>query len=293
MPEDLTHIVAWLVPWEFSPVISLFYGIVALLYVRGLKIARTEGENISLLRIYSFFIGLLLCYFVVHTQYDYYAQYMFFIHRLQHLVLHHIGPFIIVLSMPFGILWKGIPGAIKGPLGATAGTPIFRGAYRVMQFPPVAAVLFVGLIFFWLTPDIHFAAMLNRTLYHVMNWSMFIDGLLFWWVILNPAISDGMVSLRYGWRILILLLIMVPQIILGAYITLSENIVFDVYEVCGRAWPLDPMTDQIVGGVLTWIPPAMMSAIGVLIMLWYIKRSENNALYPPENAQLYPCKPAV
>ena len=106
-----------------------------------------------------------------------------------------------------------------------------------------------------------------------MNWSMYLDGLLFWWLMLNPRISDGVVTLRYGWRIIILLLIMVPQIILGASITLSKDMIFDVYEVCGRAWPLDPMTDQIVGGIVTWIPPAMMSVVGVLIMLFYIGRA--------------------
>ena len=31
--------------------------------------------------------------------------------------------------------------------------------------------------------------------------------------------------------------------------------VYDVYEVCGRAWPLDPEVDQLLGGMLTYIPP--------------------------------------
>jgi putative membrane protein len=43
--------------------------------------------------------------------------------------------------------------------------------------------------------------------------------------------------------------------------------VYDVYEVCGRAWPMPPETDQLIGGVLTWIPPAMMSILGILIIL--------------------------
>jgi putative membrane protein len=43
--------------------------------------------------------------------------------------------------------------------------------------------------------------------------------------------------------------------------------VYDVYEVCGRAWPMAPETDQLLGGMLTWIPPAMMSILGILIIL--------------------------
>jgi putative membrane protein len=30
---------------------------------------------------------------------------------------------------------------------------------------------------------------------------------------------------------------------------------------------MPPETDQLLGGLLTWIPPAMMSIIGILIML--------------------------
>ena len=36
-----------------------------------------------------------------------------------------------------------------------------------------------------------------------------------------------------------------------------------------RAWPLSPATDQVLGGVLTWIPPAMMTILGALVVLRY------------------------
>ena len=32
-------------------------------------------------------------------------------------------------------------------------------------------------------------------------------------------------------------------------------------------WPLDPEVDQLLGGMLTYIPPAMMSILGILLML--------------------------
>ena len=55
--------------------------------------------------------------------------------------------------------------------------------------------------------------------------------------------------------------------LLGAYLTFSNDIVFDVYAVCGRAWPLAPLTDQRLGGLITWIPATMMSVLAVLIIL--------------------------
>ncbi|MFZ0009629.1 MAG: hypothetical protein WAK94_15455, partial [Steroidobacteraceae bacterium] len=35
----------------------------------------------------------------------------------------------------------------------------------------------------------------------------------------------------------------------------------------GRAWAVSPLVDQELGGLLTWIPPAMMSGLGVIIAL--------------------------
>ncbi len=39
----------------------------------------------------------------MHTQFDYYARYMFFVHRGQHLVLHHLGAFLIALANPLPV----------------------------------------------------------------------------------------------------------------------------------------------------------------------------------------------
>lgn len=63
---------------------------------------------------------------------------------------------------------------------------------------------------------------------------------------------DG--GLRFGVRILMLWGVVIPQIALGAYVGLANTELYDVYSVCGRAWPLSPMTDQHLGGLITWIP---------------------------------------
>lgn len=259
-----------LLPYDFSLPTVLAFGAALAFYLLGLKWL-PEDERIGPWRVMVFLLGLGMCYVVMHTRFDYYAQYMFFIHRGQHLVLHHLGPFLIALSNPMPIfrLWHRMtPDKARhwlAPLG---------WIYKTLQQPVIAAVLFVGLVYFWLWPSIHFDAMLSRNLYWLMNWSMLIDGLLFWWLMLDPRNPEKAGTLTYGKRIVILIIIMFPQILLGAWITLNEHAVYDVYAVCGRAWPLDPATDQMVGGVLTWIPPAMMSVIGSLILLGYMARED-------------------
>ncbi|MGQ7261231.1 cytochrome c oxidase assembly protein [Vreelandella sp. V005] len=257
---------SYLQPWEFSPAWALFCLISAGLYIRGLVRFRRSGQQAGFWRPFSFLLGIAAIYTVSQTHFDYLAQYMFFVHRGQHLVLHHLAPFLIALSAPLPLLIAGTPHRIRNFSGITMVAQALRPGYRLLQQPVIAALLFVGLIYFWLIPHVHFDAMLSQRLYQLMNWSMLLDGLLFWWLILaSPSPTQG--GLSYGIRITLLLAVVPPQMLLGAYLTFSHNIVFDVYAVCGRAWPLAPLTDQRLGGLITWIPATMMSVLAVLIII--------------------------
>lgn len=254
-------------PWIFSPTVLVGTAGALVFYVRGLR----RGRPVGFARSLAFVVGIALVYVSMQTRFDYYAQYMFFMHRLQHLILHHLGPFLIALAAPGEVLWRGMPEVLKRWVAEPLWRqPVIRGIYRFVQHPVVAPVLFVGLIFFWLTPSIHFRAMLDLRLYHLMNMSMLIDGLLFWWLILDPRSPARGGTLGFGKRMLLLVLIMPPQILLGAYIALDPAILYDVYSVCGRAWPIAPIVDQQLGGLITWIPGAMMSALAGLVVLRYL-----------------------
>ncbi|MGM0702369.1 MAG: cytochrome c oxidase assembly protein [Pseudomonadota bacterium] len=256
-------------PWEFSPTWFLACLLAVALYLRGLRRRWRSDLAPGVGRVVAYLLGIVSIYAVTQTHYDYLSQYMFFTHRGQHLVLHHVAPFLIALSAPLPILADGLPASVREWSGKRLLAALLRPAYRLLQHPCVAPLLFVGLIYFWLVPEIHFDAMLSADLYQAMNWSMALDGLLFWWLVLDRrAPRQG--GLGYGKRIVILLAVIPPQILLGAYIAFNQAVIFDVYEVCGRAWPLAPLDDQRIGGLLTWIPASMMSAIGILIVLGFL-----------------------
>lgn len=251
-----------LTPYILSPVTVLLFLLAVAAYLLGWRRLAARGERPSRWRGLSFFVGVLLCYGVMHTQFDYYSRYMFFVHRGQHLVLHHLGAFLIALANPLQV-FAACAGDRRFPRLAAA----FRPLRRVLFDPVVATVLFVGLIFFWLTPSIHFDAMLSLRLYELMNWSMLVDGVIFWLVILDPRDPDRAGTSRFGVRFLMLVAALFPQILLGAYITFAKPGLYDVYAVCGRAFAMDPATDQVLGGILTWIPAAMMTILGALVVL--------------------------
>ncbi|MBC2729521.1 MAG: cytochrome c oxidase assembly protein [Thiobacillus sp.] len=264
----MQSIALFLSPWEFSPTVLLLCAGSVLLYVRGLRHASGEATSPGFWRIAAFFVGLTSIYAFLQTHLDYLSQHMFWIHRLQHLVLHHAGPFLIALAAPLEIMALGTPRWLRrGLFVPVFNNPLTLRLYRLLQHPVVAPLLFTGLIGFWLIPSVHFKAMLSLARYDVMNWSMLIDGLLFWWLIVGPEKHTGLKPLGYGTRIIMLWAIMLPQIAIGAYIALSSTILYTSYSVCGRAWPIAPMTDQDIGGLITWIPAAMMSAVGALVVL--------------------------
>jgi len=271
----VTDFLAFFVPWEYSWLVQLTIWGALLLYWNGLRQSRPE-ELPGYGPVLGFVVGMVLMYLVTQTRFDYWSQYMFFVHRGQHLVLHHLAPFLIALAMPAPVLARGLPQPVKAWFARRTWLKAgWVGIYRFLQQPFIACLLFVGLIAFWLTPEIHFDAMLSSTLYWLMNWSMALDGLLFWWLMFERGKPGITPRLGYGTRVLLLAAVMVPQIIIGASITFADQVWFDVYAVCGRAWPVAPITDQYLGGLITWIPAAMMSVVGALIVLRFWMYSDH------------------
>lgn len=261
----------YLLPWDFSPTVLSISLLFAVTYARGIAILRQQGQAPGAWRTIAFFAGLGLDYGALQTYFDYLSQHMFWVHRLQHLVLHHIAPILLVAAAPAPALRRGSPAWLREwVLEASARQPCVGRLLRWVQNPVVALMLFVGLIYYWLTPSVHFAAMLDADRYLAMNWSMAVDGILFWWLMLARRDRQGRLAVGYGVRILVLCLAALPQILLGAYITLHRTVLFDVYGFCGRAWAISPLVDQQLGGLLTWIPAAMMSGVGVIVVLYHV-----------------------
>jgi putative membrane protein len=259
-------------PWEFS--FSWFFATAFPLwwYWRGLE--RTpRDERPSRWRSVSFVLGMATVYAVLQTHFDYLAQHMFFLNRTQHVVMHHLGPFLISLAWPWPTLLRGMPDFIRRFSESRA----VGGFLHVMRQPLLAAFLFVGLVAFWLVPSIHFRAMIDPRLYLVMNWSMVGDGLLFWSLVLDPR-NAREARVSFGIRAALAIGVMFPQILIGAIIALSNRDFYSFYAWCGRIYPsIGALDDQAYGGLIIWIPPAMMSVVSLLLVLNALRLSEEAA----------------
>ena len=259
-------------PWDFSFLEFLGTLLPLFWYLRGLvRSPRQERPNLA--RQLAFISGVAMIYTVLQTHFVYMSQHMFFLNRVQHLAMHHLAPFLIALSWPGDTIGRGMPAAIRLKLQSR----LVKTPLHVVQNPVVTGVLFVGLISLWLQPSIHFHAMVSPVLYDIMNWSMVIDGLLFWFFALDPRPAPPARS-AYAVRLLTVILVIFPQILIGARITFGGTALYNYYDLCGRLFPsVSALHDQHLGGLIVWIPSSMMSSITFLLIMNNVRLQEDKA----------------
>lgn len=258
-------------PWDFSWV--EFPTLAMTLWWYGHGLARTRPESRPPRWRQAFFLaGMAGLYAVLQTRFEYMTQHMFFLNRIQHIVMHHLGPFLIALGWPGETIDRGMPAPFRRLIRSR---PV-RAVMDVLQQPAIAAFLFVGLVYFWLIPAIQFRAMIDPHLYALMNWSMVVDGLLFWFLVLDPRPKPP-ARTSFVVRALAAFSVMLPQILLGAYISFVSDDLYPVYALCGRIFPsITPLQDQTLGGLIIWIPSTMMSAIAFLLVLNFYRIYEKS-----------------
>jgi putative membrane protein len=217
-------------------------------------------------------VGVLSFWIVLQTRIDYYAQHMFFVHRWAHFVLHHAGAFFIALGMSGPVLGAGIPDALKPVIRSR---PV-QATLSFLQHPVMAPFLFVGLLYFWLIPQIHTRVMLDANLYELMNWTMAINGVMFWSLILDSRAKPP-ARLSHLMRAALILVIELPQMVLGAILSLTEHDIYPVYTICGRVLDMTALNDQHYGGLIIWLPGTLTSFAAMIVVLVTMRLNEERA----------------
>ncbi|HEY8586008.1 MAG TPA: cytochrome c oxidase assembly protein [Rhodanobacter sp.] len=264
----------WIVPWEFSWVLLVGFLLASVLFVRG-----SRRVQVSFGRKLAFWTGMAIIYLSLHTYLDYYAEHEFFMHRIQQLLLHHLAPLLIVAAYPATVLRAGVPLAwrVRWLRPVQCSQP-WRLATGVLLNPTVVTVLFIAFILVWLIPSMQTLAMLDWRIYRFMNWSMLLSGFAYWALVLDhrPHPPGRMTA---GLRVLSPGITMTPQIIAGAIITFSKTDLYPIFEICGRAFTFNVLTGQLIGGVIIWVPSALVESVGAMMALrMWLRLSRNGRL---------------
>jgi len=267
----------WLA-WRLTPDIVLGTLLVAGLYIAGLRRlrARTGGaraERTRRLRHVSFFAGLAAIFLALQSPIDPIAERVFFIHQIQHLLLRVIGPMLLILAAPQGLLRAGLPDVVR----RGALRPILRNrplgvVFAVVAQPAVATVLFIGALYFWQIPAYHNLALRDDGVHYLMHISLLFTGLVFFWRVFDSR--PGPVGTRYGVRLMMLWVMVLSNIAIGAALAFKSGVLYVAYDDFGRLWDFTGLADEQLGAVILWVPSSMMGLIAILIIVHMWGRHE-------------------
>ena len=117
-----------------------------------------------------------------------------------------------------------------------------------------------------------------------MNWSMVLDGILFWALVLDPRPKPP-ARIFFGARAALSFAVMFPQDPAGRGDHLLAARLLSLLRSVGRLFPsIGALTDQHIGGIVSWIPPSMMSVVGVLVVLNAMRLHEEAATEAEDDA---------
>lgn len=259
--------------WNLTPDITLGTLLVVGLYIGGLWRLRHKADRMRNWRHASFFAGLATIFLALQSPIDPIAERVFLIHQVQHLLLRLIGPMLLLLAAPQGLLVAGMPAmAQRRLLIPVIMNPVVRGLFAVLAYPAVATALFIGALYFWQIPKYHDLAILNENVHYLMHASMLFTGLVFFWRVFDTRAAP--LGTRYGIRLMMLWIMILSNIVIGSYLAFKGSVLYPAYATLGRLWELSALGDELLGGALIWIPSSMMGVVAVLIVIHMWGRQE-------------------
>jgi len=248
----------WSVHW--STVIGI--AVLGALYLWRAAHAPERGSPTGLQKFW-YFSGLFVMFASLNGPlHDLSDGYLFSAHMVQHLLL--------TLLMP-PLLLAGVPGWMFRPL--IRPRPVRAVAQFVLR-PIMCFTIFNVVIAAWHMPVLYNAAMANHTV-HIGEHLMFMAAaVIMWWPFLSPM--PELPRLSYPGQMLYCFLMSIPMSVIAVYITLADHVLYPAYAAAPRVWGLSPMSDQLLGGLIMWIPGGIVFyAVMTVIFFKWVARGED------------------
>ena len=185
---------------------------------------------------------------------------VFSAHMAQHLILLLVVPPLLFVGTP--------PFMADAWLAPPLSRPIVRAVLRAATRPLPALGAWSVALFVWHLPGPYAAALDSHALHFVQHATLTGAALLGWWPIASP--SRRLPALPYAARILYLFSLGIPMTIVAAMITGAEQVLYPI----SAPTPLD---DQRLGGILMWVPAAVvpLAAFTTVFFRWVAAESED------------------
>ena len=249
--------------WSFDPFLILAL-VVAGWHEIGLRRlarrSRPERTRQRRLRSLWFYAGLAVLLIAVESPMDYWADYYFFAHMIQHLLLMFAAPTLIVAGAPWQPLLSALHWALPGRSGQIVTRGVLAGGWSrplrafggMLLRPWVSVALFNAAMIVWHLPGPFDLGEQNQAVHiWLMHGSFFAAGVLFWLQFIpSPPFHRRMPVLSQA-----LALLGTNVIMIGMAMALSIFVTGSVYSVYDHipGVTLPPFADQQIGAAILWV----------------------------------------
>jgi putative membrane protein len=148
---------------------------------------------------------------------------------------------------------------------------------RKITRPAWCFVIFNLSIAVWHIPYFYNAAMANHNIHIVEHLIFMASAVLMWWPLTSQL--PELPRLPYPGQLLYTFLMSLPMSVVAVYITLADHILYPAYSSAPRIFPLSPMDDQMLGGLIMWIPGTLIFTIilSVVFFKWSARGEDDSA----------------
>lgn len=219
------------------------------------------GTNFPLRQSILFYLGLAITYLAVGSPLDQLGeQFLFSAHMLQHMLLIYTSTTLFIYGTPAWLIdWLLKP-------------KLLRKIMRVLTHPACGGLLFTFVYTVWHVPALYEAALQDKRIHILEHWTMFSLGLIMLW----PYLTNSTLVSRpsYGIRMLAIFLLMVGQLPVFAFLSFAGEAIYPTYIWAPRIINLDPLNDQILGGIIMKVVNMGFSLTILAISFYNWARSE-------------------
>jgi putative membrane protein len=205
----------------------------------------------------SFYLGLVIVYLAVGSPLDQIGeQFLFCAHMTQHMLLIYFGPVLFIFGTPSWLIdWLLKPEPV-------------RKTMQVLTHPACGGLLFTFIYTIWHIPALYEVALHDRRIHVLEHWTMFSLGLLMLWPYLTTSLRVPRCS--YGLRMIAMFLLMVGQLPVFGFLCFANEAIYPTYAWAPRIIDLDPLNDQILGGIIMKVVNMgfSLTILGISFYLW-------------------------
>ena len=275
-----------LASWQLLSGWSVVLALMAGLYLLGaIRLHRRAGRGVfTVRRVVAAVVSLVALTLALIGPFEVFSGEALWAHMIQHVLFVGVAAPAMLIAAPLPVFMWALPQTLRLGVGEqlSAGGPV-RRVMTALTRPKLALPLFILMLWAWHYPPAYELAISNTYVHFAEHLSMVLFAMLFWWPVIGPPPIRS--PLPYPLRLLYLVLVLTPTAALAALITIFaatlDTVLYQSYVTTPRHLGLSAKDDQIIAGLILWIPGNMiyLTAVTVLFFKWAAKEMPR---YPDE-----------